>query len=239
MSNLLNLVVEAHGGLAQWNQFTDLVTDVFADGELCRQRNWSGIVPRSRLLLSLRTQRTVVLLPAGQGHILIRPDLISHTDEHGAYLESLAHPRETMLRENSPMDWDLLRTAYFIGSAIRHSVTAPFLYTLPGFISEEVEPWEEDGETWRVLRILFPADFGAPASLHFAYYGPDGRLRRTRNGIEMIGGLNLAEYVTSYEQIDGIWMPTSNEVFACDPEGRKLDRPPLGRIAYVGSFLTN
>jgi hypothetical protein len=65
------------------------------------------------------------LLPSKQGNILVRQDLISHMDERGSLLRALAYPKETMLREDSPMNWDALRTAYFISHAIRHSLTSP------------------------------------------------------------------------------------------------------------------
>ena len=33
---------------------------------------------------------------------------------------------------------------------------APFLYTWPGFETEELAPWEENGEVWRPLKITYP-----------------------------------------------------------------------------------
>ena len=46
--------------------------------------------------------------------------------------------------------------AYFNSYALWTYLTIPFLYTYPGFITEELEPWYEDGEIWRTLRATFP-----------------------------------------------------------------------------------
>src|SRR3546814_4504928 len=42
--------------------------------------------------------------------------------------------------------WDLLHLAYFCGYAGWNYLTTPFLFTYPGFETEEIEPWEEEGE---------------------------------------------------------------------------------------------
>lgn len=238
LTGLLEYVMEAHGGLARWQQFTDIVTDIDLRGRLCEENGWTGMVPNSRLLLSLREQRSIILLPRGQGSILVRPELVSYSDASGTLRSALERPHEMLLQEQG-MDWDILRTAYFITHAIRHSITAPFLYTLPGFVAEEVEPWQEADELWYVLRVTFPLEFGSPTQTHLAYYGPDGRLRRTRNGAKMIGGMDLVEYVASYDRIDGILLPTAKDVFACDTFGRRYGGPRLGRFEFNGLFLAN
>ncbi len=101
MNDLLELAINAHGGLTQWQKFSDLVADVNLKGQFCVERGSVGMVPNSKLLLSLRQSRTVVLLPGGQGRLVIQPDLISHLDERGLYVGSLRHPQETMTQEGS------------------------------------------------------------------------------------------------------------------------------------------
>ena len=52
--------------------------------------------------------------------------------------------------------WDLLHAAYFDGYALWTYVTQPFLYSYPDFVVEEIEPWQENGELWRRLKVTFP-----------------------------------------------------------------------------------
>ena len=46
--------------------------------------------------------------------------------------------------------------AYFTGEALWTYLTMPFLYTWPGFVTEEIASIEVDGETWRRLKVTFP-----------------------------------------------------------------------------------
>ena len=34
----------------------------------------------------------------------------------------------------------------------------PFAFSMPGFRTDELSAWEEDGETWRRLKVVFPPD---------------------------------------------------------------------------------
>ena len=223
MNSLLKFAIEAHGGLAQWQKFSDLVADVDIHGTFCEQRGSAGMVPNSRVLLSLREPNTVVLMADGQGRLLIQPDLISHMDERGECIESLAYPRETMIREGLHTTWGMFRTAYFFGQTIRHSATAPFLYTYPGFAL----PTDST-----------PTDFEAPARVLLAYYGSDGLLRRTRYRAEVLGGVDMTAYISSYASVDGISIPTSRELFACDSEGRKAGTR-VGHLRLLDPFFTD
>jgi hypothetical protein len=47
---------------------------------------------------------------------------------------------------------------HFNGYAMWTYLNTPFLMALPGFQVEEIEPWREGEETWRVLRVTFPAE---------------------------------------------------------------------------------
>ena len=48
-------------------------------------------------------------------------------------------------------------------------LTAPFLVALPDFETEEIDPWQENGETWRRLRVKFP-DYIATHSAEETFY---------------------------------------------------------------------
>ncbi len=237
MIELLSSVIEAHGGQKNWDRFSDFAADLGVNGILCDEMGWTGMVPESRLLFSLRKQRTVISLSGGQGTLLVQPDLVSHMDTHGLYRASLAHPREHLLRAERS-DWDVLRTAYFFANIIRYSVTAPFLYALPGFLTEEIEPWTEGDETWRGLKIVFPREMEAPVQVQYAHYGSDGLLRRMRSRIDILENLELVSYITSYDQVNGIWIATCQDVFTCDNPRLKPKGPRIGEIRLSKYFLS-
>jgi hypothetical protein len=180
LTSLLDQVLEAHGGLQQWNKLSDLVTEIQMEGHLCLPPAPSSTIPQSHAFFSLRQQRVVIVTDDGGQRILIEPHLVSFLGDRGTQLKVLPISERAVWAACAEGNLDLLRTAYVLGFTIRNYITAPFLYTDPGFIIEEIDPWRENGETWRVLRISFPSNVGAPARVQYAYYGADGLLRRTR-----------------------------------------------------------
>lgn len=239
MDSLLEFVLEAHGGLNLWNGFSDLVTNVAVSGQICERKQLKRMMPLARFLLSLREQRVIIVLPEDQKQLLIQPDSVSSIGERGLELERLVDPKTTLMREGPDAAWDILRGAYFVGSTVWHNVTAPFLYTFPGFDIQEVEPWSEDDEIWRVLKITFPASIDAHARVQYAYFGDDGLLRRQRYKVDVLGGLESVNYVTGYEKLSGIMVPTSRVVFGCDANGHKLEQMLLAEIRLLAPFFSD
>ena len=48
--------------------------------------------------------------------------------------------------------WQLV---YFAGYAMWTYLTTPFLFVMDGVATEELQPWHENGETWRRLKVTF------------------------------------------------------------------------------------
>jgi hypothetical protein len=69
--------------------------------------------------------------------------------------------------------WDMLHLAYFLGYALWNYLTTRFSFAQPGYLSEELEPWRENGQTWRRLKVKFPAHIAqGPCE-----WGPEARHR--------------------------------------------------------------
>jgi hypothetical protein len=237
LSSLLDQVLEAHGGLQQWNNLSDLVTEIQMEGHLCPPAAPSSTIPRSQAFFSLRQQRIIIVTDDGGERILIEPHLVSFLGVRSSQLKVFPISETEAWAACAEGNLDLLRTAYILGFAIRQYVTVPFLYTEPGFTVEEIDPWQEDGETWRVLKIGFPSDIEAPARVQYAYYGAEGLLRRTRYRLGGAEDTDRVDYVSSYQEINGIWLPLAHEVLPCHSEGRKLPGKPLARIRLVDPFF--
>lgn len=239
MNRLLDSVIKAHGGSMHWAGFTDLVTDVDLTGQLFQQPGWSPVLKQTRLLIALRSQRSILLLPEGHGTVVLGPGRVSHLDGTGEEVESKSDPAARISQLQSEFGWNTLSSAYFLINVVRRSVMAPFLYASAGFMTEEITPWNENGEVWNVLKVTFPEGADVPSRVQYAYYGPDGLLRCLRNRVTLLGGLDLLEYVSSYSDVNGVQIPMSREVFACDRAGNKLGDQPLGRLELREAFLTD
>ena len=67
--------------------------------------------------------------------------------DDGEVLAERDDPRAAFRRLRRNLWWDDLDLLYFAGYALWGYVSAPFIFTRPGFEVEEIEPWHEDGET--------------------------------------------------------------------------------------------
>ncbi|MDE1162333.1 MAG: hypothetical protein PW792_10365 [Acidobacteriaceae bacterium] len=237
MGQLLELAMEAHGGMQRWLTFSDLVTNVGVHGELCERNGWTGPVPTSRMLLSLREHRTVVTIPPVGDNVIVEPGIVTLMKERKEDRRVLRHPRRVLLQEKENTVWDVLRTSYFFAHVIRFSVTVPFVYASKGFTIEEVEPRIENGEPWRGLKVTLPPALEAPITFQVAHYGADGLLRRLYSKVDVLGVSDLVEYVADYKQVSGIWIPTLKHVFACGSDGETLGRDCIGNIRLLDVLL--
>jgi hypothetical protein len=126
--------------------------------------------------------------------------------------------------------WDDLHVAYFDSYALWTYFTIPFLYTYPGFVTEELPPWEEDGETWRPLSVLFPENIASHTKKQVSYFGSDGLLRRHEYTVDVVGGAQGVNYASDYRNFNGISVPMKRRVYAYDAAKRKIADPVLVAI---------
>src|SRR3984893_6264155 len=65
-------------------------------------------------------------------------------------VEELPAPRTAYEGHERSTPWNDLQYLYFIGYAFWNYFTTPFLLASEGVVCEEVEPWEENHQKWRV-----------------------------------------------------------------------------------------
>jgi len=75
----------------------------------------------------------------------------------------------------------------------------PFLFALPGVHTEEIEPWQENGETWRRLKVTFPRDIATHSTEQTFYFDQKGLLKRHDYDVEISGASPGAHYVSASE----------------------------------------
>jgi hypothetical protein len=80
------------------------------------------------------------------------------------------------------------------------------------FAVEEIEPWDEDGELWRRLKVIFPDNSASHTRTQVSYFGPDGLLRRHDYAVDVLGGAKGAHYIGDYHDHGGIVMPHRRRV---------------------------
>src|SRR3546814_15162215 len=81
---------------------------------------------------------------------------------------------------------------YFASYAMWSYLTAPFSLALPGVQLWDIDPIEENGETWRGLRAVMPEGIATHSRAQEFYFGADGLLRRQDYTLDIADGSRIA-----------------------------------------------
>jgi len=231
MNDLLTLAVAAHGGIERWNAINTIDADLSITGAIWHFKQQPDALKQVTLKASTREQRvTLTPFPIEGQHSVFTPARVSIEAQDGTLIDARDNPRASYSTHTAETAWDKLHVVYFSGYALWGYLTAPFLYTYPGFVTEEIAPWQENGEAWRRLKINFPESLAAHGREQVAYFGPDGLLRRLDYTVDILGGATGANYATDYQDIDGIKIPMTRRVYARDEQGQKIAEPLLVAI---------
>src|SRR3546814_19347500 len=83
---------------------------------------------------------------------------------------------------------------YFASYAMWSYLTAPFSLALPGVQLWDIDPIEENGETWRGLRAVMPEGIATHSRAQEFYFGAAGLLRRQDYTLDIADGSRIATY---------------------------------------------
>jgi hypothetical protein len=230
MNGLLKPATEAHGGVDRWNQLTELKAHLSVTGGIWHVKGRPDVLKDIRIELPLHEERLTTHFVGQNKRFVFTPQQVSVDDEHGHVIEKRDEPRRAFDGQKFETPWDDLHVAYFDSYALWTYLTIPFLYTYPGFVTEELPPWREDGEEWRPLRAVFPDNIASHTREQISYFGKDGLLRRQEYVVDIMGGARGLNYAYDYREVDGIKVPTTRRVVAFDDNKRKIPDPVLVAI---------
>src|ERR1700730_5889241 len=221
MEDLLALAVDAHGGMTRWDAIKTVTADLTIGGALWDLKGKTGILKEARYEADVHVQRaTLGHFTAPDRHVRFSPERVVLETDAGEVIEIRDHPRSAFIGHTRESPWDDLHVAYFSGYAMWTYLTQPFLYAYRGFETREIDPWEEEGEVWRRLEVIFPGYIASHTRRQVSYFGPDGLIRRHDYAVDVLGGATGAHYISGYRDLDGIVTPTRRRVFAMGPGNR-------------------
>ena len=87
------------------------------------------------------------------------PDRTAIETLDGKIVKDRQNPRAAFDGHTVETPWDDLHLAYFSGYAMWNYLNTPFIFALSGFRTEEIEPWDENGEQRRRLKVDFPGSY--------------------------------------------------------------------------------
>jgi hypothetical protein len=161
MNSLLERAVDAHGGLDRWNQFTALEAKLSIGGTIWSSKQQPGLLINVTYEIQTHEERLTIDGFSGRDRRLaFVPDKLQLETIDGKTIEARDNPRFAFAGQTAETPWDRLHAGYFASYALWTYLNSPFLYTYPGFITEEIESWRENGEVWRRLKINVPRDGG-------------------------------------------------------------------------------
>ena len=100
---------------------------------------------------------------------VFEPSRITVQTEGGRLVDSRDDPRSAFRGHTRQTPWDDLHVAYFSSYALWNYLTIPVLYTYPGFVTEELAPWLENGEQWQPLKVIVPDSIASHSREQVAY----------------------------------------------------------------------
>jgi hypothetical protein len=236
---LLAEAIEAHGRSA-YDAATEITARVRCGGWAFPLRFKRGSFSDFTGTVSTREPRTVISpYPApGRRGVFDRGTVRIETDS-GEVLEERRDPRPAFGRFRRNIWWDDLDLLYFGGYALWGYLNAPFLFRRPDFEIEEAEPWHQDGETWRGLRVRFPEEVPAHSPEQLYYFDDRGMLRRNDYTAEVFGSWAKAtNYCWDLERFDGVVVPTRRRVMPRRGNGKPIRPVAVVTIAIDDVALT-
>ncbi len=237
MNELLKLAVNAHGGLARWNQLKTITASMSSTGAIWHIKGRPGVLKDIVMELSLHEEKVVTRYRDQNRRTIFTPREIISESEDGKLFERRANPRASFEGQTRETPWDDIHVAYFQSEALWTYLTTPFLYTYAGFVTEEIAPWQENSETWRRLKVTFPDNLTSHTREQISYFGSDGLLRRHEYTVDILGGATGVNYATDYKEFDGIMILTTRKIYSYDAEKRKVSDPLLVDIKISEVFF--
>lgn len=223
LSSLAQLAIDAAGGLDRWRQFKTVSARLLNGGVLWPLKQQQGVLDDVHVHVDLR-KAWASHWPFGAPDLRtsLQPHRVAIETTEGQTVEELLQPRDSFKGHSVDTPWSRLQLAYFAGYAMWTYLNTPFLFASDGVETEEVEPWRENGETWRRLKVTFPPNIASHSTVQTFYFDAEGLLKRHDYNTQVSGGTPAAHYVYQHEEFSGILVPTKRRVL-----GRRADGTPI------------
>jgi hypothetical protein len=223
VSDLLDSVLEAHGGLDRWHRFSRASATIVSSGELWGIKGLVQDQAPRRMTVALHHEwASVTPYGAPDQQTDFTPDRIAIEKLDGQVVTERDDPRASFAGHELTTPWDPLHRAYFNGYALWTYLTTPFLLALPGVSLVDIGPLHENGEVWGGLQADFPAEIATHSRIQEFYFGPDNLLRRHDYRVDVAGGFAAAQYVYDIAEADGVRLPTRRRAYRADADGRPI-----------------
>ena len=225
MNDLLDLAMNAHGGLDRWRTVNELDVRASLTGPMYAIKGQPQGTANVLMRVNARDPEVTVSPFGGSGFVgHFRPERTWITDRTGKVSDEREDPRASFSGHVLASRWDPLQLLYFNSYAMWNYLSTPFLFTRPGFAVRELEPHQENGDTWRRLHVTFPADIPTHCAAQVFYFDAKGLLQRVDYVTDVAGGV-AAHYCYDHAWFGGLLFPTLRRVVRRTPDGASPAQP--------------
>lgn len=228
MNKLLELTINAHGGLDQWKKYSGVSAHLLVDGLTWIRKQQPGIVGDAQVNVNTKSQDVVFRQNVERKlSSEFANNRITISDHSGAPIDLLEDPRRSFDGHTRESVWSLPQAFYFASYAIWIYFNAPFVFADPGYSVEELSAWEESGEQWRRLQVTFPEGIHTHSKIQTFYIDKTGLIRRHDYNVEISANVASAHYLYDYVDVQGIKFPTKRKVFLRKEDNTSVQPEPL------------
>jgi hypothetical protein len=225
--DLLEKVLDAHGGKASWDRVGALRIQVRCGGAALTAKLQRHAYRRYEALLDTRSPR-VRFNPFKGGRGVYTPDRVYIETAQGTVGRERIDPRRFFSSGRRHFFWDALDVLYFGGYAMWNYLCTPFLWLADGFALREGDPWQRPGENWRTLKVRFPTGLPTHSTEQVFYIDDRGLIRRHDYTAEVISPYARAvHYCNRHREFGGFVFPTRRRVYPRRTNNRSLPFPTL------------
>jgi hypothetical protein len=230
MNDLLEMAVAAHGGLERWSAVNTIDVDLSITGGIWHVKGRPNVLQNITMQVHTDEERVAATFADKDMRTTFEPDRVVIEKKDGTPIESRSDPERSFKDQQPGAPWDDVQVAYFSGEALWTYLNTPFLYTRPGFVTEEIGPIEVGGEKWRRLKVIFPDSVKSHTREQISCFGPDGLLRRHDYTVDILGGATGLNFASNYTDVDGIMIAMRRRVYAYEGDYQIVKDPVLVAI---------
>jgi hypothetical protein len=226
MSELRDLVIDAHGGIARWNKVKTIEGDMSITGGLWTRKGWPDVLKNVHVTAAAANQwisyRPFISASMRSSYT---PDRAVIETVDGKPVKDRKNPRAAFDGHTVETPWDDLHLAYFSGSAMWNYLTTPFIFALPGFRTAEIEPWDENGEQCRRLKVAFPDYIATHCAEQIFHINGEGLICRVDYSASVAGGAPTAHYLSEHRDFSGFKVATKRRALRRKADGAAIPDP--------------
>jgi hypothetical protein len=239
MTDLLEKVLDVHGGLDNWRRVNTIdFRMTFRGNALAVKRQPLGLRDVLVKIDTRRRQTLITPFPAPGHRGIYRDGNVTIETDAGVKASELIEARKSFEGYKPDSPWNEHQFFYFVGYALQNYITMPYLLTEDGVRCEEIAPHEEHGERWRVLKVTFPPNIHVHCAEQKFYFNDTGYLVRNDYAPDVSGG-RAAHYTFDHKNFDGFIFPTQRRVVFRDDNNRSLlSSPTIFRLDLESVVVT-